>query len=56
MKKASQKDISKKEETYCSMMRKSFRIAPKDRERSNDILKKAAQLKEEIALLKTQSN
>lgn len=48
--------LNKKEKEYCSMMRKSFEIAVKDRDKSEAILKKAARLKEEIKLLKSQSN
>lgn len=48
--------ISRKENLYRSLMRKSFEIARKNREKSNAILEKAAQLKEEIMLLKSQSN
>ncbi|MBF4984044.1 hypothetical protein FNJ87_07390 [Nonlabens mediterrranea] len=45
-------DLYKKERLYCSMIRKSFDIALKDRDRSQAILKKAEKLKAEIILLK----
>ncbi|WP_170061684.1 hypothetical protein [Nonlabens arenilitoris] len=45
-------DLYKKERLYCSMIRKSFDVALKDRDRSQAILKKAELLKAEIIQLK----
>lgn len=48
--------IGKKEQQFSAMIRKSFDIAVKDRSKSEIILQKAAQLKDEIKLLKRQRN
>lgn len=46
------KKIRTKEAQYCKLMRKSFEVAVKDRERSNSYNDEAMNLKKEINLLK----
>jgi hypothetical protein len=46
------KEIKKKEELYCNLMRKAYKIALTDREASNKLNYEALKLKEEIQLFR----